>query len=96
MSENNVIELKMPETAQDMLTEVIRSGAKKLLAAAINAEVEEFLAIHQKLMEDGRHQYVRNGYLPERDIQTGIGEVRVNVPRIRDRSQINLESAART
>jgi transposase-like protein len=96
MSENNVIELKMPETAQDMLTEVIRSGAKKLLAAAINAEVEEFLAIHQKLMEDGRHQYVRNGYLPERDIQTGIGEVRVNVPRIRDRSQIKSEAQYRS
>lgn len=92
MSENNVIELKMPEASPDMLTEIIRNGAKKLLAAAINAEVEEFLATHQKSMDDGRQQYVRNGYLPERGLQTGVGEVRVNVPRIRDRSQIKSEA----
>lgn len=92
MSENNVIELKKPEESPDLLTEVLKQGAKKLLTTAINLEVEEFLAKNQVLLEDGRQQFVRNGYLPERGIQTGIGEVRVDVPRIRDRAKIKSEA----
>lgn len=92
MSENNVIEFKTPEVQSDLLTEVLKQGAKKLLTAAINIEVEEFLASYQRPLEDGRQQYVRNGYLPERGIQTGIGEVRVEVPRIRDRAAIKSEA----
>jgi transposase-like protein len=91
MQEDNVIEMKIPEEAKDLLTEVIRNGAKQLLAAAVEAEVEEFLTNHQKILEDGRREYVRNGFLPERGIQTGIGEIKVTVPRIRDRATIKNE-----
>lgn len=83
MRKDNVIEFKKPETVNDLLTEVLRSGAKKLLAAAVNAEVDEFLSQHNPA--DERPRFVRNGYLPEREIQTGIGGVAVQVPRVRDR-----------
>lgn len=72
MHENNVVELKTQrdEGSKDFLTEVLRSGAQKLLANAIEAEVNEFLSQHQKPLADGRQQYVRNGYLSERDLST--------------------------
>ena len=82
MSKDNVIEFKKPELVNDLLTEVIRRGAKQLLAAAVEAEVEEFLAKHN--IGEGKAQFVRNGYLPGRAIQTGIGDVEVEVPRIRN------------
>lgn len=83
MQKDNVIELKKPETVTDLLTEVLRNGAQQLLAAAIRAEVEEFLSKHNK--GEGTARFVRNGYLPEREIQTGIGGIAVAVPRVRDR-----------
>lgn len=86
MSKDNVVALKKPEAINDLLTEVIRNGAKQLLAAAVDAEVKEFLAQYSDHQVDqGKARFVRNGYLPEREIQTGIGAVGVQVPRVRDR-----------
>lgn len=85
MMKDNIVGLKKPETLKDMLTEVIRNGARELLATAIKAEVNEFLQSHNTL--DCNARFVRNGYLPEREIQTGIGGVAVQVPRIRDRNK---------
>lgn len=82
---DNIIDLKKPAAIKDMLTEVIRSGARDLLAVAIDAEVNEFLQTHN--LHEGKARFVRNGYLPEREIQTGIGDVAVEMPRIRDRSK---------
>ena len=71
---------------EDVLTEVLRQGAQKLLAEAIAAEVTEFLARYQALRTaEGRQRVVRNGRLPEREIQTGLGSIPVCVPRVRDR-----------
>jgi len=81
LRKDNVIELKKPETVNDLLTEVLRSGARRLLAVAVNAEVEEFLSEHNQA--EGKARFVRNGYLPEREIQTAIGNVAVEVPRVR-------------
>ena len=68
------------------MTEVLRQGAQKLLAEAIAAEVAGFLARYQALRTaEGRQRVVRNGRLPEREIQTGIGSIPVCVPRVRDR-----------
>src|SRR5437764_14040468 len=70
----------------DPLTEVLRSGARALLAQAVAAEVAGFLESHaDKLTDDGRQRLVRHGHLPEREIMTGIGPVAVRAPRIRDR-----------
>src|SRR3990167_2260618 len=87
MSENNIIDLKNP--VEDGLTEFFRSSAQKMLKAAIEQEVQDFLGNYQNdLLEDGRKRLVRNGYLPERDIQTGIGSVEVQVQRVRDRGDV--------
>ena len=71
---------------RDPLTEVLREGARRMLALAIEAEVEEFINQHHTLKDEGgRRAIVRNGYLPERDILTGLGSIPVSVPRVRDR-----------
>lgn len=87
MKEDNVIAFKKPETINDLLTDVIRKGAKQLLAVAVETEIKEFLEQHADYrVEEGKARFVRNGYLPEREIQTGIGSVLVQVPRVRDRA----------
>ena len=71
---------------QDELTEVIRAGARKLIAQALEAEVTELLsAFGDQHDANGRARVVRNGYQPEREIQTGIGPVMVQVPKVRSR-----------
>jgi transposase-like protein len=86
MTKGKVIELRGPEGTRDALTELLRTGARKLLEEAVTAELEEFLAAHrERRLPDGRAQVVRNGFLPEREIQTGIGPLSVRVPRARDR-----------
>ena len=78
----------------DALTDLLRAGARQLLAQAVEAEVTDFLAQHREVMADGRSRVVRNGYLPERTIQTGIGSVEVTAPRVRDRKgEITFTSA---
>jgi transposase-like protein len=75
----------LPE-AKDVLTEVLRQGAQKLLAQAIEAEVADWIDTHRHCLDaDGRRQVVRNGYLPERTITTGVGSVEVQQPRVHDR-----------
>ena len=90
MSHDNVFALKnpaVPNEVRDALTEVLRDGARTLLAQAIEAEVAEFLAGHTDKRDTlGRARLVRNGHLPERTVQTGIGAVTVKAPRVRDRA----------
>ena len=77
----------VPQPASgDVLTEVIRRGAKQLLSQAIEAEVAEWIERHQEHEDgQGRRQVVRNGFLPPRTILTGIGPVDVKQPRVHDR-----------
>jgi transposase-like protein len=87
MPKDNVIELKKLEPfVDDPITDVLRRGARKLLAEALEAEIESFLSQYADLRdEQGRKRVTRNGHLPERNLQTGIGPVPVKVPRARDR-----------
>ena len=87
MKENTVIAFRNPADFQeDPLTEVLQAGARKLLTQAVEAEAALFLESYAVLVDDaGRRRVVRNGYLPERAIQTGIGPVSVRQPRVRDR-----------
>jgi transposase-like protein len=86
MLEATTTTLGFPSSSRDALTEVLREGAQRLLATAIEAEVEEHIAAHQHVVDGrGRRQVVRNGHLPERTIQTGIGPVDVRQPRVHDR-----------
>jgi putative transposase len=65
----------------DPITELLRSHARELIAVALEAEVQ---LVMNQLRRDGR-DVVRNGYLPERDLTTAVGDVKVEVPRIRSR-----------
>jgi transposase-like protein len=87
MDQGNVVALKKPGLGiEDPLTEVLREGARQLLAQAVEAELAAFLGSHAEVINgEGRRRLVRNGYLPERQVQTGIGPVSVRVPRVRDR-----------
>jgi transposase-like protein len=86
VSNDNVVQLIQPGAFEDQLTEVLRRGARDLLAQAVEAEVAEFLARHAALKtDDGRTRVVRHGHLPEREVMTGIGSVGVRQPRVRDR-----------
>jgi transposase-like protein len=83
---DSVIKLLQPGTFDDQLTEVLRNGARTLLAQAVEAEVAEFLDKHAQLKTANDHQrVVRHGHLPEREVMTGIGAVGVRQPRVRDR-----------
>ncbi|WGJ13304.1 transposase [Methylocapsa sp. D3K7] len=86
MTQNNIVKFAEPGAFEDPLTEVLRCGARKLLADAIEAEVSDFLDRHSRfLTEEGQQRLVRHGHLPEREIMTGIGPVGVRAPRVRDR-----------
>ena len=85
MSNDNVIELQQPTQIHDPLTELIRSCSRELIAKAVNAELEELLAQFSGEKVDGMQRVVRNGYLPERTIQTGVGDVEVKIPKVKDR-----------
>src|SRR5215213_1344632 len=68
------------------LDDLVREGAKRMLQAALEAEVDAFLTAHAgRRDEGGRRQVVRNGRLPARQVLTGAGPVEVEQPRVRDR-----------
>ena len=86
MTNTNVFQLSQPGAFADPLTEVLRNGARALLAQAVEVEVAALLSAHaDNLTENGHHRLVRHGHLPEREIMTGIGPVAVRCPRVRDR-----------
>ena len=88
MPDDNVMTLENPALLADPLTEVLRQGARKLLAQVIEAEVESFMERHRELRDEAsRARLVRNGYLPEREVQTGIGSVQVKAPRVHERTE---------
>jgi putative transposase len=88
MDEDSVVQFRQPGTnSDDPLTEILRAGARRLLAQAIEAEVSGFVEAHAHLSDAvGRRRIVRHGYLPQRQVQTGVGAVAVRQPRVRDRA----------
>jgi len=87
MHESNSSTIALPVVStKDALTTILREGAQRMLAQAIDAEVAEWIDGHAHLTdENGHRQVVRNGYLPQRTISTGIGPVEVQQPRVLDR-----------
>ncbi len=85
-SDSSVVPLRQLDAVEDPLTAVLREGARRLLAQAVEAEAEAFLAsIRDARLADGRERMVRHGHGPERVIQTGIGPVEVRRVKLRDR-----------
>lgn len=94
MKKDNIINYQNPSQnlVTDALSDFLRSSAQKMLQLAIEEEVQNFITMYQdKLLSNGNKQIVRNGYLPERNIQTGIGEMAVKVPRVRDRGKEDIK-----
>ena len=91
MGKDNLIDIKKPTSfIDDPITQILQNGAKKLLAKALEAEINCFIEQYDALTDDqGRKRVTRNGYLPEREIQTGIGQIRVKAPRACDRKGEN-------
>src|SRR5271166_1195939 len=86
MRNSTVVPLRQPDAIDDPLTAVLRSGARRLLAQAIEAEAEAFLALMKGVhLPDGRDRVVRHGHAPERVVETGIGPVEVQRVKLRDR-----------
>ncbi len=87
MNKNNVVGLKGRDTITDALTEMLQSGAQELIQQAVQVELEELLQQYTaRLTTEGNAAVVRNGYLPERKILTGIGPVTVKIPKVRAKS----------
>ncbi len=87
MSNDTVIEFKDREPFSDMLSELIRTGAQKLIHQGVEAELQVLLDQHKdNRTADDKAAVVRNGYQPARDIQTGIGPVTVQIPKVRSRA----------
>ena len=85
-SDSTVVPLRQPDAVDDPLTAILRSGARRLLAEAVEAEAEAFQAeMLNARLADGRERLVRHGHGPERLVQTGIGPVPVQRVKLRDR-----------
>ena len=95
MTQDNLVEFKIPEAPEsfnDALSELLRQGARQIIAQAVEAELNEFLGQYQNLKDDaGRQAVVRNGYLPARTVTTGLGEVEIQVPKVRDRTKSGIK-----
>lgn len=85
MNKNDtVVELSGRDQFTDALTELLRTGARQLIEQAVEAELAEFMKHYvDQVLANGRAAVVRNGYQPEREIQTGIGPVTVKIPKVR-------------
>ena len=93
-TDSTISAFRQPAAIEDLLTSVLREGARRLLAAAIEAEADAFLvAMGEERLADGRARFVRHGHGPERKIQTGIGPVPVQRAKVRDRGANDLDGA---
>ncbi len=87
MHQDTVVRFRKKDEVIDPLAELLRRGAKKLIEQAVSEEFEVFLERHAERRDGGgRQAVVRNGYLPQREVLSGIGSVPVKMPRARDRS----------
>jgi len=83
-TDNNIYSLETPENPLESL---LKAGAQQLLTKAIEAELQQLLEQYDAQMVEGLQRIVRNGYQPERSLQTGLGDITVKVPKVRDRAK---------
>lgn len=86
MNDATILEFTGRDGVSDPLTELLRIGARQLLQSAVEAELDAFLAqFSDHRTPEGRAAVVRNGHHPERAVQTGIGPVTVQIPKVRSK-----------
>ena len=87
MNKDNVISFENRELFEDPLTDLIRTGARQLIALGVEAELDELMAKYDgQHTESGHREFVRSGYQQQRQIHTGIGAVTVKIPKVRSTS----------
>jgi len=87
MNKHNVVELQDRAVFADPLTEMLREGAIQSISQVIETELQDLLAQHaERHTAEGKRAVVRNGYLPARELQTGIGPVTVQIPKVRSKT----------
>lgn len=103
MSKDNAKEWDSASALNDPLTDLLKTGARAFIQQAVEVELQAFLGDYAKVTDlRGRQTVVRNGYLPEREIVTGVGNVTVKIPqgsrsfRRRDQVQFIVGSAVRS
>src|SRR6202162_1727510 len=91
-----VLRLRQPDAIDDPLSELAREGARRMLAQALIAEADAFIALWKDVkLPDGRDRVVRHGHGPERAIQTGVGPVAVRRAKVRDRGTVSAAEKIR-
>jgi len=84
-----VVPFRQVDSVDDPLTEIAREGARRMLAVAMGVEADAFVAQHSGVaLPDGRQRVVRHGHGPMRRIQTGVGPLEVQRPKVRDRADV--------
>ncbi len=84
MDKDNLIEFESRDISPDVVTELVRTGARRILAQDLKLEVEGFLAQYEgQYAGNGLRAVVRSGWQTERDIQTGTGPVSARIPKVR-------------
>ena len=96
LKDTTVISFRQPDAVDDPLTELAREGARRMLAQALIAEADAFVAMWKDVkLPDGRDRIVRHGHGPHRTIQTGVGPVEVRRAKVRDRGDVDTEEKIR-
>ena len=91
-----VVRFRQPGAIDDPLSELAREGARRMLAQALVAEADAFVALWKdSKLPDGRDRVVRHGHGPHRAIQTGVGPVEVRRAKVRDRGEVGAEEKIR-
>ena len=85
MEKNSILEFNNKESVSDVLRELLRDEAQQLIHQTVEAELSEYLSQHQRVADDKRIALVRNGYPPKREILKGIGQVSVQIPKVRSK-----------
>src|SRR5437764_7086018 len=96
LKDTTIIRFRQPDAIDDPLSELAREGARRMLAQALIAEADAFVALRKDLkLPDGRDRIVRHGHGPYRAIQTGVGPVEVRRAKVRDRGEVGAEEKIR-
>ena len=96
LRDTTVLRFRQPDAVNDPLSELAREGARRMLAQALIAEADAFVALWKdEKLPDGRDRVVRHGHGPERAIQTGVGPVAVRRAKVRDRGKVSAAEKIR-
>src|SRR5438034_6410268 len=96
LKDTTIIRFRQPDAIDDPLSELAREGSRRMMAQALIAEADAFVALWKDLkLPDGRDRIVRHGHGPHRAIQTGVGPVEVRRAKVRDRGEVGAEEKIR-